>query len=38
MGTDFDSAAARVRTGQVKAAGAAAGLVSRLTEEETLAA
>jgi beta-glucosidase len=36
MGTDFDSAAARVRTGQVKAADAAAGLVSRLTEEEKL--
>ncbi|MGE5289798.1 MAG: beta-glucosidase family protein [Micromonosporaceae bacterium] len=36
MGTDFDSAAARVRAGQVKAADAAADLVSRLTEEEKL--
>jgi beta-glucosidase len=36
MGTDFDSAVVRVRTGQMKAADAAADLVSRLTEEEKL--
>ena len=36
MGNDFDSAVARMRTGQVTAVDAAADLMSRLTEEEKL--